>query len=459
MVSASGLRVALLGWACTPEPELTTDLISDNRVFNRTDWTAAGLVACIALTVYLATLAPSVTLEQSGAFAVAGQHLGIGRVPGYPLWHLLAKGFVTLFGFVRYRGVPNPAWATNLMSAVFGALSCGLVALLVARTGRAITRPPAEAGPKAFAAAVAAGLLFAVSHALWSQSVITETHTLTLFGLLLVLTAALAWLLRPCRRTAFGLAAAFALSLAQSHLTLLLLPCGILALLLAEPRLCRAFCLCHAFLWLLPCVLLRMGVAGPWLGIAVGASCVLGIALPLRLSAAGRTALGMVGIMAAGAAAYAYLPLAAEGGAPMQFGDARTWPGFLHVLARGQYERLVPADVGSARFLGQLGWYAGLLGRQFLLPFSLAALVPVAGLSRFRGPWRAWGAVCLLAFFLFSVVMLIGANPAGDIQDTFIQRVKFIPSFALWSLFTGFGFALILDWISRLTDADPADRP
>ena len=24
---------------------------------------------------------------------------------------------------------------------------------------------------------------------------------------------------------------------------------------------------------------------------------------------------------------------------------------------------------------------------------------------------------------------------------------------------TGFGFALILDWISRLTDADPADRP
>lgn len=96
-------------------------------MFNRADWTAAGLVALVALTVYFVTLAPTVTLEQSGASVVAGQYRGVGRVPGYPLWHLLARGFIAIFGFVRYRGQPNPAWATNFMSAVFGALSCGLV--------------------------------------------------------------------------------------------------------------------------------------------------------------------------------------------------------------------------------------------------------------------------------------------------------------------------------------------
>jgi hypothetical protein len=96
-------------WARRLKSENETDTSRDNRVFNKTDWAAAGLVVLVALTIYFVTLAPSVTLEQSGAFVVAGQYLGIGRVPGYPLWHLLAKGFITVFGFVRYRGHPNPA--------------------------------------------------------------------------------------------------------------------------------------------------------------------------------------------------------------------------------------------------------------------------------------------------------------------------------------------------------------
>ena len=138
----------------------------------------------------------------------------------------------------------------------------------------------------------------------------------------------------------------------------------------------------------------------------------------------------------------------------MQFGDARTWEGFMHVINRGQYERIMPSNVCSLRFLGQLRWYAGLLGQQYLFPVALAALFPLVRVSRLRGPWVKWWCICLLAFFMFSVVLLIGANPKGDLQDSIIQRMKFIPSFAMWGIFMGIGFVMILDWISQLMEDD-----
>jgi len=403
----------------------------------------------VALAIYFVTLAPTVTLEQSGAFAVAGRYLGIGRVPGYPLWHLLAKLFITVFGFVRYRGHPNPAWATNFMSAVFGALSCGLVALLVARAGRAIASQREDANGKAFGAAVAAAALFAISHTMWSQSVITETHTLTLFCILIFLVASLAWLHLPSRRAACGLAAAFALGLAQSHIVILLVPPLLLAMLLAAPRLCREFCIANVFMWILPCILLRVGVAKPWFFMALVSSAILGFALPLRLSAYGTTALAMLLLVALGSAFYVYLPLACEGRAPMQFGYARTWEGFVHVITRGQYERIRPINVFSEPllFLSALKWYLGLLNQQFLIPAGLFALLPLVRISRFRGQWLKWWSVCLLTLFMFTVILLMGACPKGDVQDSFIQRVKFIPSFALWGVFIGLGFLMVIDWI------------
>ncbi|MGD9873795.1 MAG: DUF2723 domain-containing protein [Kiritimatiellia bacterium] len=394
--------------------------------------------------IYFLTLAPSVTLEQSGAFVVAGEHLGIGRVPGYPLWHLLARFFIFVFGFVKYHGQPNPAWGTNFMSAFFGALSCGLVALLVARTCRAIIPSKNNCS---ICAAMAASLLFALSPAMWSQSVITETHTLTLFCILLFLVSSLAWLTAQSRFTAYGLAAAFALGIAQSHFVILLVPPLLLALLLARPRLCRVFCIAAAFLWILPFVLFNMDLAKSWLIAALALSGFIGIAWPLRLSSFGKTALGMIFIISAGMLFYAYLPLASLGNPPMQFGYAQTWEGFVHVITRGQYERIGLANVFSLQFLGQLGMYIRLLSQQYFLPFLLIGFLPLLRISRFRGIWLKWWSVCLLAYFMLSAVAMMGANPRGDVLTLFAVRVLFIPSFAIWGIFSGIGLAMVLDWI------------
>ena len=69
------------------------------------------------------TLAPGVTLWDSGEFLAAIKTLGIPHPPGTPLYILIGKvwsiAFADLFGFAR---------SINLLSAVCTALGCGILA-------------------------------------------------------------------------------------------------------------------------------------------------------------------------------------------------------------------------------------------------------------------------------------------------------------------------------------------
>jgi hypothetical protein len=401
--------------------------------------------------IYFVTLAPSVTLEQSGAFAVAGEYLGVGRVPGYPLWHVLAKCFITIFSFVRYHGYPNPAWATNFMSAFFGALACGCVTLLTIYMGRSVSRSEGS-GVKASIAGVMAGIFFAAGSAMWSQSVITETHTLTLFLVLVFLIAAIVWIERPCRGSALVLSAVFGFGMAQSHMVVLLIPSLVLGLLLVRPRLAVEFCLANLLLWTAPAIIFgsSYGDTPVWCLTALGLCGVLVLLFALLWSSDKVTLTGMVLLAAMGVLAYAYLPLASEGGAPMQFGYPRTWEGFKHTLMRGQYERVVFSPVFSREYLGQMWWYMRLLNGQYIFPVGLLGLLPLFRIVTGRWPAGKWWAVFGLSFFMFTFVLVAGAGPKGDIQDSLIQRVKFIPSFAMWSVLVGIGIMMLADKIGEM---------
>jgi 4-amino-4-deoxy-L-arabinose transferase-like glycosyltransferase len=119
----------------------------------------AAACALVALLVYLRTLPPTVTGEDSGELVVAAYTLGIPHPPGYPLWCLLAHAFTYLpFGTV--------AWRVTLASAVFAAATVFVTGLIVARlTGRR-------------AAIVAAALGLAFSRELWEQASIAEVYSL-----------------------------------------------------------------------------------------------------------------------------------------------------------------------------------------------------------------------------------------------------------------------------------------
>jgi tetratricopeptide (TPR) repeat protein len=55
---------------------------------------------------------------------------------------------------------------------------------------------------------------------------------------------------------------------------------------------------------------------------------------------------------------------------------------------------------------------------------------------------RKWTVVTVSGFLVMSLVLVMLASPKGDIQDLFIQRVKFISSHALYAFWIGYGYIL-----------------
>ena len=206
--------------------------------FRRSDWWAFWVAGLATLAVYFWTLAPTVTLEDSGELAVASDYLGVPHPPGYPIWTLITWLFQLAFHWVKYNGHPNPAWSVGLASAVAGAGACGLLALLISRSGadlldRAVAggRFAGRAGRLLCAAAgVGGGLLLAFSPVLWSQSVIVEVYALNALFQMGVVLLIYMWMQRPERSDWLWWASfLFGLGL-TNHQTLLFLA---LALLMA----------------------------------------------------------------------------------------------------------------------------------------------------------------------------------------------------------------------------------
>src|SRR5262245_55510598 len=73
-------------------------------LFRRYDWFAALITTVLTLAGYLWTIAPDVTLEDSGELAVASYYAGVPHPPGYPVWTLYTWLFTVLLPF------SNIAW-------------------------------------------------------------------------------------------------------------------------------------------------------------------------------------------------------------------------------------------------------------------------------------------------------------------------------------------------------------
>ncbi len=366
--------------------------------FDRTDLTAFLTTLGVGLAVYVWAMAPTVTLEDSGELIVAAHYLGVPHPPGYPIWTVLAWGIQRLFGFMTFRGHPNPAWGVNFTSALFGALACANLALLICRSGRDLLAPEAgEPGPARRLApplaGIAAGLTLAFTQVLWSQSMIAEVYSLNAAFLTGILLAAYAWLRRP-GDDRWLLLTCFLFGLGvTNHQTLLFVALALAAVVFfARPPLFRDLAVLSVGLGAVLLVMTRLApqigpglhpLAGPagtgfWLvlfanGLLLGAVWAW---LP-----EGRTAAAAMFVFQLGLAFYVYMPLASEQNPPMNWGYARTWEGFLHAVSRGQYERIEPTELFSRRFVDQIGLYLSDLRRQFTLPVLLLGFLPF---TRFR---------------------------------------------------------------------------
>lgn len=433
--------------------------------FRRVDWSAFWTAFLISLGVYVYTLAPTVTLEDSGELAVAADYLGVPHPPGYPIWTLLAWFFQWIFHFVTYFGQPNPAWAVGLMSAFFGALACGLLALLVSRSGADMLRGmdlvtvslgfDTEA-LLCWAGGVAGGLLLAFSPVLWSQSVIVEVYSLNAFFLVLILLLTYRWMCRPKDDAILYLTAfIFGLGL-TNHQTLLFVILGLLAAIWFRDRALFRDSLVFLFLaaagglfW--KAYTMMRGQPPPEVVRSARLTEVLAalfLVSPVGLYWIDRKILTewkrvlLIGAcVALGLSFYAYMPFASEQNPPMNWGYPRTLEGFKHAISRGQYEKVTLSDVfGNPRlFLQQLGSYFRDLRGQFSAPIAAIGILPFLFFAKLRRHMRDWFLTTLWAFLSLSVVLVIFLNPKLDIQTLFIQRVQLIQSHAVYALWLGYG--------------------
>src|SRR5438270_2948365 len=171
---------------------------------SRAQLLCAGAVFLAALFLYSWTLAPTVTLTDSGELIVVARGLGIAHPPGVPLWIVLAH----LASLVPFG---NIAQRINFSSAFFAALACATLTLVVAelvvtasylaaskrrkRSTQQIKQTEESGIARRIVAAPAlgAGLLMAFSRTLWSYATITEVYALNTLLILVIFFLMLRW--------------------------------------------------------------------------------------------------------------------------------------------------------------------------------------------------------------------------------------------------------------------------
>lgn len=322
---------------------------------------AAVAVFVFSLSLYFVTLAPTVTLVDSGELILAAHSTGVAHPPGFPLYVMLAG----LFSNIPYG---NLAQRAGLFSALCAALASGVMTLLIFEVGKSIgTRSStpdaaAEQGriswPLLAIPAAFGGALLSVTRTLWSYATIAEVYALNSLLIITVFWLIFAWRNQyqealakgemPNNQRLYLAASFFGMALGVHHVTV--------ALML------------------------------PALAALVTSTAGFGFFRSRSLLKAAASAL-------AGGLVYVYLPIAASRSPLINWGDPRTLERFWWHISGRQYQTFI--DLSFAR----ISEFGTLLLREYgivWLPFSLVLMT--AGLVYFYQRSRP------LLIFVFLVI-------------------------------------------------------
>ena len=324
----------------------------------------AGLVA---LWLYVSTAAPWVSWANDGTdggdLIAASMNWGVPHPTGYPTYCLFARLFALLpLGPIAHR--------FNLFSATTAAAAVALVCL---STLRVLRRASGETTWPDAVIGVICALACAAGPTLWSQATIAEVYALHCFFFALCLYLGLRDDLLAQSRYWGALGLALGLGLGV-HLTLLLMLPG-LAILIWQRKTRRHL-----------------------LALAAGAS--------------------------AGLAIYVYLPLAARGHPPVNWGNPSSWSGFWWVLSGKPYQTYAFA-LPPRHLLSRLSACARLLVQQYTL---LGVGVGVLGLcSWIQRGWRNWALATGLTFAVYTIYATL-----YDTTDSYLYLIPTYLVTALW---------------------------
>ncbi|MFZ4598981.1 MAG: protein O-mannosyl-transferase family [Terrimicrobiaceae bacterium] len=451
----------------------------NERLWSRGDWLAGSLTGLVAFFVYLWTLAPNVTLLDSGEFIVAAQHFGVPHPTGYPLWTFLAWLFQLL-------PLGNAAWEINLFSAVCGGLATG-VATLLSRSSLRWLLGDELAATRGLAtiASVSCGLLFAFSFSMWSQAVIAEVYTLHALIVGLFLVAIYAWLRSP--QSLWLLMSSFfllAIAFGNHHLTVVMAPIPFFAVLLVRRDIFWDLVIA-AFLTAL---LVYLGFAilstDPVIlktAIRFFYCVMLGFVILVivrRFDIEWRLVAYLPFVVVIGLLSYAYMPLASSTNPPMNWAYTKTPEGFFFSFNRSQYGGSLTQQ--SLRSLGRIvgtssaaakpapddprapeksmfqtlqdwtGFFWLQLGRSFtplgVLGYFLALVVIFRLVDVHR---RTWVYILQIAFVLAAILQPAADGAQIDAGGWWLQMPYHTYTNLIFSLLAALGITIGALWIFR----------
>lgn len=472
-----------------------TDLLAEptesvSHFFKPEDWIAALVTTLVSGFAFFYYMAPEVTLQDSGELVTGAFTFGVPHPPGYPLWALMGfiwSHFILPFG--------NPAWRMGSLSVVTGALTVGLMTIIMTRSIRLLLHslPWNESLDEklqhwmALFIGAACALLFGFNRGVWLWACVSEMRVLNVFSFILTSCIFFAWMIQPHRRRLLDIMLLiFGLSL-SNHQTIAVMAvpfaAGILLVGIDQYRdtLSRnpntsnkldLFMKCQASFF-------ELGIAGLisimvglviwawlttsdtnamfasstfWQGIVAGA---LGIGGIIAARATNwwivRRALVSAGMFMAGVSVYIYMPFAAWTNPPMNWGYAATKEGFVHAVTRGQYEKIQTASFFSYEFFLKIKLFLEAMVNQYSLPLTLLGLITIALLYiwiRVKPRGRSWMLFVWVAFLITSLGLLTIINPKLDRQDQEINIKFFAPAHGFYAMLIGYGIAVLFSLLA-----------
>ncbi|MFL5747711.1 MAG: protein O-mannosyl-transferase family [Niastella sp.] len=162
--------------------------------FNKVNNLAGWMVCAIACTVYLLTMEPTVSLWDCGEFISTAYTMGIPHPPGAPLFILIARFFIILFG----NNPHTAAIAVNSMSAIASGFTILFLFWTITHFARKLVQKnDAPLSRQAIFSIISAGvvgaLAYTFSDSFWFSAVEGEVYALSSFFTALVFWAILKW--------------------------------------------------------------------------------------------------------------------------------------------------------------------------------------------------------------------------------------------------------------------------
>lgn len=417
---------------------------------------AALVVFATLAVVYLLTLAPDVTLWDSGEFNAAIGSLGIPHPPGTPLYILVARTWSCLL-----PGVPQ-AVAVNALSALATATACGLLALGLTRwLGSHLA---------GMGGGIAAGAMFAV----WQNATETEVYALSmLLGTLMVVAGARAGRTRrPADRAMLVYLMALAIPVQISALVAAPAAVSLAGMGDGAPRpswsilaVLSGAMLMVAGVGVVSPAVVALGVAA----MAVGGWLKGREAIGNRSSLSTREVLGYVVLILVAASATLFMLVRAQHDPGINQGNPSTWPAFIEVLARRQYDvpglwpRRAPLWLQIANLFQYADWQvafglddsvaASWRRTPITVGFAVMALLGARWHWR-RHPHSARATALLLASASLGVVLVLnlragpsigyGLLPPDALHEARERDYFFALAFAVAALWAGAGAVWLL---------------